>query len=170
MPRVSIAVATPSDAPSLAALHALVADDLTARHGRGPWSFTTSERVVLQTIESARVLVARQRQRVVGTLTLATRKPWAIDPTYFTAVPRPLYLTSMAVLPAYQRRGVGGRLLEAAREAAIAWPADAIRLDAYDAAAGAGPFYARCGYAERGRAVYRGTPHVYFELCLRPEP
>src|ERR1035437_7340522 len=29
---------------------------------------------------------------------------------------------------------------------AKAWPADAIRLDAYDAEAGAGPFYASCGW------------------------
>jgi hypothetical protein len=39
-------------------------------------------------------------------------------------------------------------------------------LDAYDAAAGAGRFYARCGYQERGRVVYKGDPLIYFELLL----
>jgi hypothetical protein len=46
-----------------------------------------------------------------------------------------------------------------ARTIAERWPAQAIRLDAYDAAAGAGGFYATCGYRETGRV--RGTPLVY---------
>jgi hypothetical protein len=49
---------------------------------------------------------------------------------------------------------------------ARAWPADAVRLDAYDAPAGAGGFYARCGYRERGRVTYRGVPLIYFEHVL----
>lgn len=40
------------------------------------------------------------------------------------------------------------------------------RLDAYDADAGAGSFYAKCGYQERERVIYRGTPLVYFELLI----
>ena len=42
--------------------------------------------------------------------------------------------------------------------------AHAIRLDAYAGAAGAGEFYARCGYALRGRVVYRGNPLRYYEM------
>jgi hypothetical protein len=44
--------------------------------------------------------------------------------------------------------------------------ADAIRLDAYDGAVGAGAFYAKYGFKEVGRVVYRGTPLIYFELLL----
>ena len=46
---------------------------------------------------------------------------------------------------------------------AIAWPADAVRLDAYDSPAGAGPFHAKCGFSERGRVVYRNVPLTYHE-------
>jgi hypothetical protein len=49
---------------------------------------------------------------------------------------------------------------------ARAWPSDALRLDAYDHAAGAGPFYATCGFREVGRVTYRGVPLIYFELLL----
>jgi len=56
--------------------------------------------------------------------------------------------------------------LEEAARLARAWPADAIRLDAYDAEAGAGGFYARCGMMEVGRASYRGKPLIYYELLL----
>jgi hypothetical protein len=34
------------------------------------------------------------------------------------------------------------------------------------AKAGAGPFYASCGWIEVGRAKYRNTPLVYFEHLL----
>jgi predicted N-acetyltransferase YhbS len=42
----------------------------------------------------------------------------------------------MAVKPTVQRQGVGRRLLLEGIAAARKWPADAIRLDAYDADAG----------------------------------
>jgi GNAT superfamily N-acetyltransferase len=72
----------------------------------------------------------------------------------------------MAVDPEYQRQGIGRRLLDEARSVARQWPAESIRLDAYDAPAGAGRFYAKCGFREVGRAAYRGVPLVYFELML----
>jgi hypothetical protein len=56
--------------------------------------------------------------------------------------------------------------LEEAKRIAGEWSADAIRLDAYDAKAGAGEFYARCGWRERGRATYRGAALIYFEFLL----
>jgi GNAT superfamily N-acetyltransferase len=108
------------------------------------------------------------RRRIVATLRLATKKPWAIDTTYFTAVRRPLYLTSMAVRPRAQRKGVGRRLLQEAAAVARAWPADAIRLDAFDAAAGAAPFYAKCAFCEIAHVRYKKSPLVYFELLLPP--
>jgi GNAT superfamily N-acetyltransferase len=102
----------------------------------------------------------------VAALTLATKKPWAIDLAYFTSVRKPLYLTDMAVATDMQRKGVGRAILDAARVVTRAFPADAIRLDAYDAPAGAGPFYAKCGFREVGRVTYRGVPLVYFEAVL----
>jgi ribosomal protein S18 acetylase RimI-like enzyme len=56
--------------------------------------------------------------------------------------------------------------MEEARRIATAWPGDAIRLDAWDAAAGAGEFYRKCGFREVGRATYRTAPLVYFEILL----
>jgi hypothetical protein len=39
-------------------------------------------------------------------------------------------------------------------------------LDSYDADAGAGEFYARCGFTERGRVVYKGDPLIYYQRLL----
>jgi GNAT superfamily N-acetyltransferase len=117
-------------------------------------------------MRTSRVFVARLGTEIVGTLRLATKKPWAIDTSYFSPCRRPLYLLAMAVTPAKQRQGIGRRCLQEALQIAESWPADAIRLDAYDAKAGAGGFYARCGWTETGRACYRGAPLIYYEFAL----
>ena len=158
--------ATDADAAAIAALHNAVADDLTSRFGKGHWSYQASERGVLYDVRISTVLVEEDESGITGTFKLGTRKPWAIDTSYFTPVTRALYLQSMAVRPDLQRRGAGRRLLEHARLVAEEWPSDAIRLDAYDADAGAGEFYAKCGFSEVGRAEYRGTALIYYELVL----
>lgn len=163
---LSVATAIDADAPAIASLRTAVAEHLTLHYGRGHWSSGATEKSVLRGIRTSRVLVARDGAGIIGTLRLATKKPWAIDPAYFVAVRRPLYLTDMAVHPSVQRQGVGRRLVEEAGAVAKAWPADAIRLDAYDASAGAGGFYAKCGFREVGRVTYRRVPLVYFELLV----
>jgi len=72
----------------------------------------------------------------------------------------------VAVAPAHQRKGIGRRCLAYADQLAREWPADAIRLDAFDRATGAGGFYQRCGYREVGRATYRKTPLIYYERLI----
>jgi hypothetical protein len=57
-------------------------------------------------------------------------------------------------------------LLAEASRVATELGADAIRLDAYDADAGAGGFYRACGYSPRRGKVYRGVPLLYFERLL----
>lgn len=117
-------------------------------------------------MRSARVYVARDGTEIVATFRLTTRKPWAIDTSHFTECRTPLYLLAMAIAPARQRRGFGRLCMEEAKRVARASPADSIRLDAYDADAGAGQFYARCGWAEVGRTTYRDTPLIYYEMLL----
>ena len=160
-------LATPEDAGEIALLRSSVAVDLTRRYGTGHWSAQVSEAGVLRSIQTSRIYVARQGSAIIATLRLATKKPWAIDPAQFSLVARPLYLTDMAVSPGAQRQGIGRRCLEDADELARQWPVDAIRLDAYDAPAGAGGFYGKCGYRNVGRAVYRGVPLLYFERLIR---
>jgi GNAT superfamily N-acetyltransferase len=159
--------ASPEDVAAVAGLQNAAAGALTARHGPGPWSSLVKERDAQLAQSHARLRVGRDGRHVVTVLRLATKKPWSIDISYFTPVRRPLYLTSMAVAVAHQGKGWGRLALEDACEVAEEWPADAIRLDAYDAAAGAGGFYASCGFAERGRVAYKGTPLVYYERLLK---
>ena len=158
--------ATAADASPIAALRSATAAHLARTFGQGHWSRIVTERAVGRDLKAARVLVARHGPSIVATLTLATKKPWAIDLAYFTAVPRALYLHAMAVAPELQRQGIGRELVRQAMAVARAFPSQAIRLDAYDAAAGAGGFYAKCGFREVGRVTYRKVPLIYFELLL----
>jgi ribosomal protein S18 acetylase RimI-like enzyme len=150
----------------LAELRAEAARALTRRYGQGHWSGEPSERGVISDLRNAQVWVARQGAIVVGTFRLATKKPWAIDKALFIDVKRPIYLTNMAVHPDYQRRGLGRECLDHAVRRVREWPADAIRLDAYQGEAGAGEFYRKYGFREVGRVVYRTTPLIYYELVL----
>jgi GNAT superfamily N-acetyltransferase len=159
-------IASPADAMEIAALRTAAAQDLSARFGKGAWSMNVTDRGVLWHMRHGDVLAMREDGRILATLALAKRRPWAIEPAYFTRVRRPAHLTSMAVLPAAQGRGWGRRLMIAAEARARGLGFDAIRLDAYQGEAGAGSFYVKCGYAERGRITYRDTPLIYFEKLL----
>jgi GNAT superfamily N-acetyltransferase len=158
--------ATLDDVATIAALQNAAAGALTARFGEGHWSSLNTERGAALSLRHARLRVGRSGGHVLTVVRLATKKPWAIDVSYFTPVKRPLYLTGMAVSVAHQGQGLGRLALEDAIVVARAWPADSLRLDAYDAEAGAGDFYARCGFRERGRVVYKSDPLVYYEFLL----
>lgn len=164
--RLTFRDATLDDVPAIAALHNAAAGALTAQFGEGHWSHLVSERGTASSLRHARVRVGREGRRLLTVLRLATKKPWAVDVSYFTPVKKPLYLTGMSVSVAHQGKGLGRLALNDAVAVARKWPADAIRLDAYDAAAGAGEFYATCGFEERGRVRYKGDPLVYYELLL----
>src|SRR6185436_10029982 len=119
-----------ADAAAIAALRTAVAERLTAAFGKGHWSYAATEKGVLSGMKRSSVYVAKSGSRVMATLTLATRKPWAIDRRFFTDVKRPLYLVDMAVDPEVQGQGLGRRCVDEARTLAREWPADAIFLDA----------------------------------------
>ena len=161
--RWSLKPATEADVVAIARLRAATAAGADAAFGPGHWSSPGTENGVRLDLRKPGLFIARRGRRLIATLRLATKKPWAIDPTYFTASRLPLYLTNMAVLPDLQRTGIGRACLDAAVRIARQWPADAIRLDAYDADAGAGGFYARCDFREVGRVVYRTVPLIYYE-------
>lgn len=164
--RLAFALASPKDALVLTALRVATARELATKFGEGHWSGEPSERGVIADLRNAQVWMARRGSAVVGTFRLATKRPWAIDRSYFTDCKRPIYLTNMAVRPDYQRRGIGRSCVEHAVRRVREWPADAIRLDAYQAEAGAGAFYEKCGFREVGRVVYRFTPLIYYELLI----
>ena len=166
MTALEVVTAVLADAASIADLRNAASMCLSHEFGRGHWSGVTTESSVARGIRSSRVLLARDGGEIIGTVRLATRRPWAIDTRFFAASAQPVYLVDMAVAPGLQRRGVGRRLIAAALAEARSWDKDAIRLDAYDHPAGAGPFYVKCGFREVGRTTFGGVPLIYYQLLL----
>ncbi|WP_291156872.1 GNAT family N-acetyltransferase [Gemmatimonas sp. UBA7669] len=161
--------ATLEDVPQIAALQNAAAGALVAQFGDGPWGGPFSERGVALALRHARLRVGVEAKRIVCCLRLAQKKPWAIDVAHFTPATRALYLTNMAVAVAHQRKGVGRHALDDAKTIVREWPAQSIRLDAWDAPAGAGGFYEACGFISRGAVVYRGTPLRYYEWLIEQD-
>ena len=171
---LSFSLAMEVDAGAVAALRNAAAEKLTRQYGQGNWSSLSTERGVLRDLarpKFQRTLlawdgIARDSGEIVAALHLQTKKPWGIDLRYFTPVKQALYLVGMAVHPDWQGKGVGRLMMKEGEKIAREWPGESIRLDAWNAQAGAGGFYAKCGFRERGRVVYRNAPLVYYEMML----
>jgi GNAT superfamily N-acetyltransferase len=164
--QLKLRLATVDDVAELVAMRTRVNQDLAKRFGDGFWTGRPTERSERFLMRIGQVYIARYRGRLIATLTLSTRKPWSIDVMHFRMSAKPLYLRAMAVDPAQQRKGVGRNCIAEARRIAAEMGRDTIRLDAFDCAARAGEFYRKCGFAEVARVVYKGVPHIDFELVL----
>lgn len=164
--RLTLSTAALSDAQELVCLKRAVFDDFRDRFGAGHWPATDKLSSFEKSINSSTILIAKEQGAVLGMLRLSNKKPWAIDLAYFEPVPVAMYLTDMAVLPSRQHAGIGTRLLEFATTVSREKGAGAIRLDAYNSISGAGDFYLKCGFEERGQSTYRGTALRYFEKRL----
>ena len=78
------------DVADIAALRDAVADRLTRDFGKGHWSSRGTESAVIRDMATPGLFVVRDPGTLVATLRLAAKKPWAIDPAYFSANATPL--------------------------------------------------------------------------------
>ena len=159
----SISNALLNDAGAIVALRTAVALGMTQDFGAGPWSASPDLSEVELQLRVSHVLVARRGAGIIGTVRLATVIQAAIDSSSFTPVALALYVLGLAVAPDCRVMGVGRHLLEAAKGIVRSRPQTALWLDAYEHAAGAGPFYIKCGFRERGRTTHDGMPLIYYE-------
>jgi len=159
---ISIAVAKRSDAGALTALRSAVARDMTREFGEGHWSACPSRSQVLRQLRASHVLVAKHDDEIIGTVRLVRPVLGIFDSSSFTAVDRPLYVLGLAVAAECRGEGIGRLLMEAAKDRVRSSGAQALWLDAYEHRAGAGSFYAKCGFRKVGR-VSGELPLGYFE-------
>jgi GNAT superfamily N-acetyltransferase len=162
---VSITISRPqlTEARALAALRTDVAHDMTERFGVGPWSALPSRLIVLRQMRASHVLVARRGRDIVGTVRLALANTALFDARAFTPVDTALYVLGLAVSPSARGTSVGRQIMDAAKDVARSWPAQALWLDTYDNAAGAGEFYRKCGFREVGAGTSDDMPLMYYE-------
>jgi ribosomal protein S18 acetylase RimI-like enzyme len=164
----SISLATRRDVPALAALHASIAREMTRKFGKGGWSEFPTAAGVKRQLGASRVLVARCEAQIVGTVRLARAQPALFDAAAFTPVGNAFYALGLAVAPASRQRGIGRALMESAKEVTRAAPMDALWLDVYDHAAGAGSFYEKCGFRKVGKVSHQSTVVIGYEWLTTP--
>jgi GNAT superfamily N-acetyltransferase len=90
------------------------------------------------------------------------RSAWFGDPKSIAG-----YLMHMAVSPHHQGLGYGTALLREAEEVALKRGLECVRLDSYDAPAGAGSFYEKAGYTHVHSGEVHGVPLLYWEKFLQ---
>ncbi len=161
-----ISVASARDAGAIAALRGHVARDMTRRYGEGHWSACPSVADVRRQVRASHVLVARQGEDIVGTVRLVAARQWAIDSGAFTPARTALYVFGLAVASEARGLGIGREIMEAAKAKAREWPAQALWLDAYDHAAGAGGFYLACGFRKVGPSSRSEVPVIFYEWLV----
>jgi GNAT superfamily N-acetyltransferase len=140
-----------------------------ARFGEGHWGVVLSLSGTRERAKLGELYVIEDAGVPVATFVLNRRKPgwyhtaWFADPKAESG-----YLTHLAVRPEGQRRGIGRYALAEAEALCRAAHLAALRFDAYQGAAGAGPFYAKCNYTLRHSNKFRGVGLDYYEKVLVP--
>ncbi len=165
---LAITNAVRADAPALTALRVEVARRLLLEHGGGPWSACPSRAIVLRQMRASHMLVARRGEEIVGTVRLIRANPMLLDASAFTPVGVALYLIGLAVEPQARAQGIGRELVETCKRIARSWPAQALWLDTYATAAGAGRFYEKCGFRQVGPTMFKDAPMRFYEWRTDP--
>jgi len=160
-------VARRDDTQPLRAVRIAASDKLTKRYGSGHWSLVTGVSTIQKHIQARTVWVGELSGKLVATLRFTEskvgfyRSSWFSDPEACAG-----YLMHMAVSPDKQKRGYGTALLREVEAAAINRGLEYMRLDSYDAPAGAGPFYVKAGYNLVHSREINGVPLQYWEKSL----
>ncbi len=165
--RPSFRLARAGDARAVLALQQAVAVKLKADFGEGHWTSSRTLKTIKKHIEQDHIHLTEIDSETCGTFRLDQTKIGFYQKAWFANPDDPaLYLTDMAIDPTHQRQGLGRATMHEIERIARDKDCKAVRFDAYDAAAGAAPFYEKCGYAEVHRGPVGATKLIYFEKVL----
>jgi len=153
----------------IAAIRDDSADDLTHRFGPGHWSgHSKLDRLKRELKKPRQLYLVKSGDEPVATFAIAESGPKFLRPAWFAEPEAPvMYLTALAVAPAWQGRGVGRWCMKFIRKAVADHGLKWIRFDAYNAPAGAADFYVKCGCVERRKFGFNGVGLIAFEMKCR---
>jgi GNAT superfamily N-acetyltransferase len=137
------------------ALHAILEQcglDMQAKFGLSHWIPAYPIERLREDAQTKSVYAVREAEQIIATFTIGTRAPYYYaDSIWQDPNARALYVNHLAVLPAYQGKGIGAWCMQTVEQLALAEDCTALRLDAYDKHAKLHGFYRRLGYKERGK-------------------
>jgi GNAT superfamily N-acetyltransferase len=98
----------PDEVGAVRAILLAAAEDLTGHYGSGHWSRVHALQTLRRHQAQRAVLLIHAGSKAVATLTLGRKKVPFYHNDWFANPKAPaVYLTDMAVLPAFQRQGIG---------------------------------------------------------------
>ena len=163
----SVRLASREDAMDAFNIRRSAADLLTSVHGEGHWSTVTSVKTIRKHAEAGLVYLFFEGDSPIGTFHLVDRKIGFYKKEWFEIPDQPaFYLMHMALHPDRQRKGLGREMMIEIEAIAVNKSIHSIRFDAYNADAGAGKFYEKCGYQLVHKGSFNSVALLYFEKVL----
>ncbi len=164
---VAIRAADGADAETIHAIRSSAADALTAEFGSGHWSHVESLATLRRHAVDRDLFLAMNEGEAIGTFELQSKKPGFYSKHWFADPDAPAcYLFNMAIVKTSQRHGLGRAIMAEMEALAATDGKRALRLDAYDAPAGAGVFYGKCGYDFVHEGSFNRVALRYYEKLL----
>ncbi len=146
--------------------------DMQERLGLSHWVPPYALEKLRRDARNRQVYAALHANQVIATFTLGTALPLsyekipAILEMWNTPQPRALYINHLAILPAFQGRGLGRRCIQTIEDMAAEQGCEVLRLDAYSRHAGLQIFYPKPGFRNVGRfSVWSERPGEAETTC-----
>jgi GNAT superfamily N-acetyltransferase len=143
------------------------ADELTRKHGKGPWSNVSLLSSLLSKLTDNTLFVVVEDGRLAGTFTLDVEKTDRDSKPWFKRQSTPAcYLRNMSIDPKFQGKGLGRSALFEIESRARKLRVKAVRLDSYVGSGGASEFYKKCGYTFVHRGMLDKAELDYYEKIV----
>lgn len=148
-------------------LRKAAADELTRKHGKGPWSKISLLSSLLSKVTDNTLFVVVEDGVLAGTFTLDVEKTDRESKPWFTRQSTPAcYLRNMSIDPKFQGKGLGRSALYEIESRARKLRVKSVRLDSFVGAGGASEFYKKCGYTFVHRGVVDKHELDYYEKIV----
>lgn len=168
MATASIRLAAPGEIAGIYKLSVAAASDLVDKYGQGRWRVAAARKTLKRNQQSDSLFVIVKDAVIVGTFCFTTKKAGFYRRGWFAFPDDPAgYLLNMAIAPQHQRQGIGREVMNHIDQLARSMKLLAVRFDAYEANAGAGGFYRKCGYQLVHVGKVGDVGLEYYEKVLR---
>ncbi len=165
----TVRLAADTDAESVRAIHAAVAEEVTSRLGQGYWSKQPKLERVREAIRKTNgsVYLLEDEKDVIGTVTVSTKPAHFWRKRMWREPDAPaLCVYGLAVLPEKYRTGAGTQLMRFCESLARSLGLRYVRLDAFEANPASNGFYLSLGFEVRGSLVVGGVALTLYELAV----
>lgn len=164
----------PASIADVGALHSILVEcgrDMRDRLGLTHWVPAYPRQLFAELVAKGDVYSIEMREsgETVATFTASREAPPYLDLSLWDTSGEPaVYLTRLAVLPRFQRRGIGRVCVVAVERLALEHSCRSVRLDTVEQHAELFGWYLRLGYREICRYDARGTRMVGLEKPVSP--